>query len=79
MDPLLRVHRVPLELMVDFGVRSAFVRKLKTVLNIFSNGDSLLFTCYTRVPRLQSLTLLALINFLFWFSDCRLSLHPWPV
>jgi hypothetical protein len=48
VDPVLRVHRVPLELVVDSGVRSVFVLKLKTVLNIFSNGDFLPFAYYTK-------------------------------
>jgi hypothetical protein len=48
MEPLLRVHRVPLELAEESGVRSVFVCKLKTVLNTVNNGDSLPFTCYTQ-------------------------------
>lgn len=48
MDPLLRVHLVPLELVVDSGVRSVFVPKLKAVFNTFSNEGSLPFTCYTQ-------------------------------
>jgi hypothetical protein len=34
VDPLLKVHRVPLELVVDTGVRSVFVSELETVLSI---------------------------------------------
>jgi hypothetical protein len=34
VDPLLRVHRVPLEPVVDTGVRRVFVCELKTSFNI---------------------------------------------
>jgi hypothetical protein len=34
VDLVLRVHRVPLEPVVDTGVRNVFISELKTAFNI---------------------------------------------